>query len=151
MKSLGARTTKAARVTLTLKKKSKAQTGSRSRSKEMAARKAGSVPPAEPASIRFQDVARKIESDYSVNPPFQKLAKEPSSAKYAAMAGAMYNALERLRVFYQTMANLAASEHKDDQGWSLVVLHPSERKALLGELTAAANILRAGLKARNAK
>lgn len=80
----------------------------------------------------------------------ESLAKEPSSAKYVAMAGAMEAALDRMRVFYQTLAGLK-EVLEGTETYRKVILHPSERQALLDEVTAAANILRVGLKARGAK
>ena len=81
--------------------------------------------------------------------------KEPSESQYVAMAGAMANALERLRTFYQTLsrakevtANGGTGVPKIYQNYGAILLHPSESEALLGEVEAAANILRSGLKAR---
>ena len=72
-----------------------------------------------------------------------RIAKEPSSAKYAAMAGAMFNALERLREFYRITRETADR----NCGW----IQPEKVDGILTEVTEAANILRVGLKARNAK
>ena len=76
-------------------------------------------------------------------PEPQRISKEPSEAKYAAMAGAMFNALERLRAFYRITRETADK----NCGW----IQPGKVDALLAEVTAAANILRVGLKARNAR
>jgi len=83
--------------------------------------------------------------------------KGPTSAQWAAMAGAMHNALERLRTFRSTMRALKPVSQASILNWKAVMEHygpyavcmdESERAALLGEVEAAANILRVGLKAR---
>lgn len=76
--------------------------------------------------------------------------KGPTSAQYAVMAGAMYNALERLRTFQRTLA-AASAVSSDGAANGCIVLHPSEKETLLSEIAAAVNILRVGLKARFAK
>ncbi len=67
--------------------------------------------------------------------------------KWVKMATAMESALDRLRTFYETLNGLRPI----GDGWGdqpMVQLHPAERQALLDEVAAAANILKAGLKAR---
>ena len=70
----------------------------------------------------------------------RSFAKGPTSAQYTAMAGAMYNALERLRGC-SAMWKLRADAN---DGW----LQPGHFAEVISELDATANILRVGLKAR---
>ena len=67
-------------------------------------------------------------------------AKGPTSAQFTAMAGAMYNALERLREFSIIMKRSA----ERNCGW----IQPFHLEDALTQVDAAANILRVGLKAR---
>jgi len=63
--------------------------------------------------------------------------------KWVKMAGAMRDALEHLRTFYQTLERA-----KEVSGGETMTFHVSEAAALQGEIAAAANILKTGLKAR---
>ena len=70
----------------------------------------------------------------------RSFAKGPTSAQFTAMAGAMYNALERLREFSIIMKRSA----ERNCGW----IQPFHLEDALTQVDAAANILRVGLKVR---
>ena len=72
--------------------------------------------------------------------PRRGFSKGPTVEQFTAMAGSMYNALEKLRQCSADWKRRADA----NEGW----LQPGHVVLVLSELDAAANILRVGLKAR---
>ncbi len=70
-------------------------------------------------------------------------AKDPKPSQFVQMAGAMNSAIDHLRVFYETL-DRAVYISGDD----VLTVHKIEATAMLAEVLASVNILRAGLKAR---
>lgn len=98
---------------------------------------------------RVNSVGRPKNSRKAEGAPVAARApKAPSDEQYVKMAGAMANALERLRVFYQTIVRAREVSGQNGMVDGAIVLGRAESQAMLDEVTSAANILRVGLKAR---
>lgn len=86
---------------------------------------------------------RRLSKDGLWESTRPRIAKEPSESQYVQMAGAMANAIERLRTEHEVARCWAAA----NLGW----IDPLRSPAVLKAMMDAVNILRVGLKARSAK